>query len=599
MRAVTVVVVVTMVLGLGVTGVLAQPNPVPGIPIEGVLVQGGWYMAGISDNWDWLPPGMGEADVSPDGAYWVHNSWILHTWPEMGDIYRSDFDGSNLINLTPTLGGTNCLAHWSPDGSQIAFQHSWVPYYGYDGHLPCEAWEVWLVDADGLSDPEPLRDMEAVGQPIIAGYYPSFSPNGYCILYIALGQGATLIDTDGTDKRTIMGPGHTVEWGSHPSWKRDGSGVVCITAEPDFQGGEWGVRRQVTTVDAEGENPQVIFERFMPDSVTDPNMNFWAGPSYPMYSPSGEQIAFTGMGVLGDEGHDLYLPWYDEGTPDPWDLLGANQTELYLVDADGASPPIRLTEDDWSERNCSSWNGPNTFPEDPEVTVDNTTVTFSEVTGDGLTTILRDDDPPELPGGYQFCGEYYDVSTTASYSGPITICMTYEDEDVPGGNEEALALLHYNETTEEWEDITIRPDYPDTEANIVCGEVDTLSTFGLAVMPIFGGFRPPINPDGSSVWKAGRTIPVKFALSDWEGTAITYATCHLACLSWVGESVGAVSESAEAASADAGDVFRYDEEGQQYVYNFSTKGMEPGAYLLEVTAEGWPGFKATVKIGLR
>jgi len=598
MHNLRIVFLACLVLAAWTTGTVAQPNPVPGIPIEGVLVQGGWYMEGVSDNWGWLPPSIGEADVSPDGGYWVHNHPILHQWPDVGDLYRSDFDGSNPINLTPALGGTNCLAHWSPDGSEIVFQHSWVPYWGYedgDGvHYPCEAWEVWLVDADGLSDPEPLRDTGAEGQPILAGYYASFAPNGYSIVYVAP-DGATLIDTDGTDKRTIMGPGHTVGWGSHPTWKRDGSGLVCTTSEPDFQG-EWGVWRQVTTVDADGENPQVIFERFMPDSVTDGNMNFWGGPAYPRYSPSGDEIVFTGIAILGTEGHDLYLPWYDEVTPDPWDMLGALQTELYLIDAEGVGSPIRLTADDFSERNCSSWAGPNTFPDDPEVTVDNTTVTFSDVTDEGVTTILRDDDPPALPGGYQFCGEYYDVSTTATVAGPITICMTYKDEDVPGGNEEALCLLHYDEAIPGYEDITISRDAVN---NIVCGQVDSLSVFGLASMPIFGGFRPPINPDGSSVWKAGRTIPVKFALTDSLGNLITDAACHLSTWQVSSEILGSVPEAAEAVYADAGDTFRYCPEEQQYIYNLSTKGMATGTWMLRVTADGWPGFEATVMIGLR
>ena len=58
-------------------------------------------------------------------------------------------------------------------------------------------------------------------------------------------------------------------------------------------------------------------------------------------------------------------------------------------------------------------------------------------------------------------------------------------------------------------------------------------------------------------------------------------------------------ETAEAESADVGDTFRYDEEDGQYIYNLSTKGWAPGAYLLEVTVEGWPGFAPSVRIGLR
>ncbi|MBN1458314.1 MAG: S-layer homology domain-containing protein, partial [Armatimonadetes bacterium] len=74
------------------------------------------------------------------------------------------------------------------------------------------------------------------------------------------------------------------------------------------------------------------------------------------------------------------------------------------------------------------------------------------------------------------------ISTTASIEGPISICMTYNDADVPTGTAEAdLALLHYVEDGGYWEDITVSVD---TEANVVCGETDSLSVFTLS------GLRP-------------------------------------------------------------------------------------------------------------
>jgi len=438
------------------------------------------------------------------------------------------------------------------------------------------------MNADGSGAYQIRPESKGGGTPV------SWSPNGYRLLSYLAGIGHATFDIDGTDVQYVPNVDGA------PRWSPDGSKIVSSWTVWDVVGGEPGVWRQIVVTNADGSDPQVLVEQFLsdadinlylsiPGNIREPlgdtfgGVQWWIGPTYPRWSPSGDRIVFlAGM---------------------PFDPLGPYykfQGELWVYEL-GTSDLTRITNN-VSHENWLSWNGDNTFPEDPEVTVDNTTVTFSEVTGDGLTTILRDDDPPELPGGYQFCGEYYEVSTTATVVSPISICMTYKDEDVPGGNEEALCLLHYNEAIPGYEDITISRDPVN---NVVCGQVDSLSVFGLAAMPVFGGFRPPINPDGSSVWKAGRTIPVKFALSDWEGTAITNATCHLACLPWVGASVGAVTESAEAASADAGDAFRYDEEEQQYVYNFSTKGMESGAYLLEVTAEGWPGFKATVKMGLR
>jgi hypothetical protein len=356
--------------------------------------------------------------------------------------------------------------------------------------------------------------------------------------------------------------------------------------------GEHGNWRQLGIVNVDGTNPQVLVEQFIKDSdiyahlsiygPIQPAQSFldvlwWVGPVCQVWSPRGDRIAFVAAMPFDPTGCCYY------GQDDVWvyDLTTGDLTQI-------------TSDHNWEGR--LSWKGDNTSPSDPQVTVCNTTVTFSEVTGEGLTTIIRDDNPPALPGGYQFCGEYYNIATTAPHSGPITICMTYRDEDVPGGNEEALALLHYNEITSEWEDITTSKD---TEANVVCGQVDLLSIFGLAVMPIFGGFRQPINADGSSVFRAGRTVPVKFALTDALGNPITGAVCHLSIWHVSSEILGTVPETAEAEYADVGGTFRYDAQEGQYVYNLSTKGMATGTWQLRVTAEGWPGFQATVLIGLR
>jgi hypothetical protein len=166
----------------------------------------------------------------------------------------------------------------------------------------------------------------------------------------------------------------------------------------------------------------------------------------------------------------------------------------------------------------------------------------------------------------------------------------------PAG-EAALRLLHWE--VDHWADVTVLP--VDTVNNIIRGEVAELSPFAPAMMDlaIFGGFQQPINPDGSSVFKAGRTIPVKFALTDGFGDLITDAVCHLSVSQISSQVMGSVEETAEAVYADVGDTFRYDEEDGQYIYNLSTKGMPTGTWLLRVTVDGWPEFEETVQIGLR
>ena len=66
---------------------------------------------------------------------------------------------------------------------------------------------------------------------------------------------------------------------------------------------------------------------------------------------------------------------------------------------------------------------------------------------------------------------YYDITTTATYSGLVEICISYEDEDVIE-DESELALYHHEDTI--WRDITTSLD---TDNNILCGQTSSLSPF--------------------------------------------------------------------------------------------------------------------------
>ncbi|MEK7508063.1 MAG: PxKF domain-containing protein, partial [Patescibacteria group bacterium] len=97
----------------------------------------------------------------------------------------------------------------------------------------------------------------------------------------------------------------------------------------------------------------------------------------------------------------------------------------------------------------------------------------------------------------------------------------------------------------------------------------------------FGGFMPPIKPDGSGVYKQGSTIPVKFQLKDANGAFITNAVANLfvakASSGIEGTQVVALSTS----KADAGNQFRYDAIANQYIFNIGTSAMTVGTWQLQ------------------
>ena len=99
---------------------------------------------------------------------------------------------------------------------------------------------------------------------------------------------------------------------------------------------------------------------------------------------------------------------------------------------------------------------------------------FSNVTKDGTTTASIDTNAPyNEPANFKFRGAYIDVQTTASYTGDITITVSYDPSQVTG-NPHNLKLMHWN--GQRWENITVSVD---TVNHTITGVTKSLSPFGV------------------------------------------------------------------------------------------------------------------------
>jgi hypothetical protein len=102
----------------------------------------------------------------------------------------------------------------------------------------------------------------------------------------------------------------------------------------------------------------------------------------------------------------------------------------------------------------------------------------------------------------------------------------------------------------------------------------------------------PINPDGSSVFKAKRgAIPVKLT-----GCANPKLAPQISVTRTSGASPGPVDEISSVSSADTGTTMRYDPTAGQYIYNLSTDTLGVGSYTLTITVAGEK--VATITFGL-
>jgi hypothetical protein len=108
------------------------------------------------------------------------------------------------------------------------------------------------------------------------------------------------------------------------------------------------------------------------------------------------------------------------------------------------------------------------------------------------------------------------------------------------------------------------------------------------------GVLQPINPDGSSIFKAARPIQVKFAATGPTGAPVTNLTASLSYTKLTNSIEGTYVEADTNVAATTG--FSYNQGTGEYVYNWSTKGLSPGTYRILVTIQGGPTITATLSL---
>ena len=153
----------------------------------------------------------GDVDFSRDGQ-----SVLYVTYPE-GNLWRSKPDGSSRLQLTyPPMQAA--LAHWSPDGKQIAFS----------GTTPGKPWKVFVISADG-GNPQAITAEDAVETD------PTWAPDGGTLAfghhdlvddektYIEMVDLKTRQVSELPDSRKTFAP----------RWSPDGRMIVVISARND------------------------------------------------------------------------------------------------------------------------------------------------------------------------------------------------------------------------------------------------------------------------------------------------------------------------------------------------------------------------------
>jgi hypothetical protein len=122
------------------------------------------------------------------------------------------------------------------------------------------------------------------------------------------------------------------------------------------------------------------------------------------------------------------------------------------------------------------------------------------------------------------------------------------------------------------------------------------ASFKVTVEYSWSGFLQPVDANGGSVFRLGRTVPLKFKLTG-ASAGITNAVARLSFSRVIDGQTGDVNEADTNVSGDSGNTFRYDNDSGLYIYNWTTGGLSPGQY--ELIIDLGDGMRRAVQIGLR
>jgi len=209
------------------------------------------------------------------------------------------------------------------------------------------------------------------------------------------------------------------------------------------------------------------------------------------------------------------------------------------------------------------------------------TIQFDTVSGAGSTTVQVIDpagsDSPAPPAGFTLGDPplYYEIHTTASFSGPVSVCFNYAGISFGTGTPR---LFHFEAGA--WTDITTSVD---TAAMTICGTATSFSPFAIFVSPVTRtGFYSPVSQVAGFVntAKGGSTIPLKFNI--YVNGVEQTDTAGVSFQVWAVSCSATEAEAPVDFTTTGGTSLRYDTDGGYFVQNWKTP-KAPGCYVVRMT----------------
>jgi hypothetical protein len=218
------------------------------------------------------------------------------------------------------------------------------------------------------------------------------------------------------------------------------------------------------------------------------------------------------------------------------------------------------------------------------VQTSSTSLTFPTVSQGGTTSVTTGSSGPPPPSGFQLGNPptYYDVTTTAVFSGSPTVCINYSGVNFTDPTQ--LVILHYDTMVGSWTELSTTVN---VATNTACATTSSFSPFAVVQRAYAAQIQQPINPDGSSVFSIKRgVVPVKFTLSYGAVATCKLPSATISVVRTAGGVTGPVDEGVYVAASDSGSSFRIDAGSCQYVYNVGATSLGKGTYRVNISISG-------------
>lgn len=491
---------------IGKIGALMPPVPAGGFPLLGVtfdiigpVVQTVRNDTFGSYNFDGLPPG--NYLITPGKPNYVFNppsagitvggvdqtvdfdgeSLELSTlsgriaYDSFGEIYAMNADGSGVVKLAATSSRT--FSHSSPKLSANGAKLVYVSQSSTG-----TATRIVTLNADGTSPETLLNENTGLASPV-------FSNDG---ARVAFHNSSGRLFTMNVDGSNVQSPPVNC---ADADWSPDDTQIVCLE---NGGGGTTLVKvinpsnSNITTLDGTAglkfsprwspDGAKIAFLRRRPGIGGDHSIvvkdllggtdEFMQGPNNLFqtlsWSPDGSRLAFI---------RDSILPAIAAMPP------GGNKQLVTIQSTDGQNMLVIV---DGFDGNKIDWGASNSVftPESPTPTTIQTgavSITFPTTNGSNALTTVTPIEPNSVgtaPNGFVFGNFAFEISSTAGFTPPVTICV---DTDEPGVQSARLmppglpALMH----NENGVLVNITTSF-DELTGILCGHANSFSPFVVA-----------------------------------------------------------------------------------------------------------------------